>query len=58
MTTTSSSCDMSFTDVLIRFEDVLLTANCGLTTPVAISEGQADLTQQIATTRVCHQPVI
>lgn len=60
LTTSTTTCDVSFSDLLIRYEEVLRTANYGISAPVVVSTGEAELQQQIETTRVrsnnhiCH----
>lgn len=52
LTTSPSSTELVFDDLLIRYEEMLRTANCGFTEPRLLSDDPADAAKEIEVTEV------
>lgn len=52
LTSTPSNTELVFDDILIRFEEILRTANCGLAEPIILSDNKEHVDKEIAVTQV------
>lgn len=52
LTTAPSSNDVVLDDLLIRYEEVLHTASCGLQEPIVLTQDQLEVAGEITITKV------
>lgn len=53
LTTSPSTTEVMLDDLLIRYEEVLQTANCGLLEPTILSQNRQEVAEEINVIKVC-----